>query len=170
MRSKLIITALCITSAVILLCVKRNGDNKAGDSFGYYLSLDATLASSESEIERTLHCFQGEYLKREIRVGNTRFLFYVKYPFRGYSIDGVYCYEQVNDKIDGHSYWLLRGYFPISRPRFSELLKNHPEFALVEKNPEVITYAARGDSVELQIFGVELFSIKSIEGVLKGGQ
>ena len=169
MRSKLIITVLCVTCAVVYLCAKRIGVNKAGDSYGYCLSLDAMYASSESEIERTLHCIQGKYLKREIRAGNAKFLFYEIYPFRGYSIDGVYCYEQVNDKTDGHSYWFLRGYFPINFSHFLELVKKHPEITFDENHLDVITYAVHGDSVELQIFGIELFSIKSIEGVLKAG-
>lgn len=171
MRAKLaiILPVICLLCALVFSCAKqaKSGDV---DGFGYCLSLKAVLAPSPAEIERTLHCSQTKFLKREARAGNAQFLFYVIYPYHGYLIDGIYCYERVIDKTDNHDYWILRGYFPINYSQFSQLVKKHPELAFVENHPDVITYVVHGDSVELQIFGVELFSIKSIEGVLKEGQ
>ena len=153
LSNKIVLFIALIGLIALSICIYSNFYKTGREhDFGNYFPRFLILCNSTSEIENQLHEAPGYFEKQEVKTTNAQFLLYRTIPIRGFLINGIYCYEQVESQPSKEKYWTLRGYFTINAgPRVNQT-----------HQAAVIDYIPDGDSVKIRMDGVDLYSIKSL--------
>lgn len=152
----LLIVAICIGVLILESAMRKDRNMK---EIPPCIPAQLVVVPSVSDLENRLHYSSEKYSKSDISAGSAHFIFYASQPYSGFLIDGVYCYEEVENRSLKSHYWILRGYFPVNASIFQEYAKHHPK---TEQHFHGLEYFTNGSSVGVRQFGVELFSIKSV--------
>ncbi|MEI9959700.1 MAG: sugar phosphate nucleotidyltransferase [Limisphaerales bacterium] len=149
MRSKQIIaaTVICIGGITLIICIfliKKNVHRQDD------IANNLPFFNSIEELDEKFHDNPRFFEKQEVKANDASYLFYTIIPFRGLTINGVYCFEQF-ENWPSKEKWVYRGYFPINASSFIE--QTH--------RPTPPTFMTDGDSIKISIAGIHLYTIKS---------
>jgi hypothetical protein len=145
MRSKAVICGL-VTALLFTSCKTHENTKHLGG--GSVIDEHLLVALSLPAIEAKLHFVE----KREVAAGDSRFVFYIRFPYRGVpDPQAIYCYEQIRPDV-----WFLRGFFPITMWNFQDLTSKTE-----------VDFLADGNSVNVVGNGTVLFSIRSMASAIR---
>lgn len=159
MRSKLTIACtIGFFTAMAALCWL-HFNKKLATNYERGIPITLIFPKSIQDIDMQISKLHNSYRKQEVSFDGYSFLFYDTGPYPGYSINGIYCFELLEEKGSKLEYWTLRGFFPINSINLSRLAANAPER---------VSYVCNSNSVTIQLFGVDLLSVKSCALLHKG--